>query len=234
MMLNFGRYLNLYWDIHQWNTNNAVTYKFHTFYRKLNFNTVTSRFVLCQLPYYDVFTQSSVTSGKTGFTKSVIVCKEYNKFININSGKNQLQIPKFNIIKFYIYKPVSNDIWLKPIQKRNTTKLNVIAKEINFFSKAWVVGYKKLSFYVKKTIVYEKNRKVRKAKLFLQFSKLYNFFKNIINVFISTSSLPKKYIYIYFLKKQFKLSVNYIFKCLAQRLVTQKKKPLILNVPYRK
>ena len=233
-MLNSGRYLNLYWGIHQWNTNTAVTYKFHTFYRKLNFLTTTAKLMSCQLPYYDVPFRIPVTFSNVSFSKRVVIFKKYNNYFKSNYVNRNPQSTKTENIKFLICKPTSTYTLRKPAQGGRITKLNVIVNEINFFSKAWVVGYKKLSFYVKKTIVYEKNRKVRKAKLFLQFSKLYNFFKNIVNVFLNTSNLPKKYIYVYFLKKQFKLSVNYIFKCLAQKLVTQKKTPLILNVPYRK
>lgn len=231
-MLNFQRYTRLYWFVHQWNSNTKVTYSFHTFYRRLNLLSSTHQFSISQLSQLEVVLNYKKQLDSPTRRRSIFILQEYTQF---EPGLVfTTKTPTYNSTSCWYEPKVTDKIVDRSIGSKKYLKFDAQVTEFDYSHRAWIVGQKKLSFYIKKTITYEKNRKVKKAKLFLQFSKLYNFFKNMVNVFFKQDKLSKKYVYMYFLKKQYKLSVYNIFKGLAQKLTNQKKKPLILNVPHRK
>lgn len=212
--------------------NTKVTYSFHTFYRKLNLLSCTHQFSISQPTTLSVSLSAYKIFNWSTRSRLLLTLKQYTEFIIDLAPVTKIPVYRSAL---YWYKPEVIRTGLNRVPNNlNYVKFEASVNDFDYSHRAWIVGHKKLSFYIKKTITYEKNRKVKKAKLFLQFSKLYNFFKNMVNVFFKQDKLSKKYIYMYFLKKQYKLSVYNVFKGLAQKLTNQKKKPLILNVPHRK
>lgn len=244
-MLKLNRYAQLYWFKHQWNLNNVVSYKFHLFYKKLHNSIVIKKqknfkkipilmtkkinYVEKKLIIFSLYFQKKSPIGW--------MVVEYNKKSRyvICKSVSSLNITTFNVNKKLMGLPVYNFKSRAKTVRFDTGQLPYIKEHIYSYNNlTWDIGYKKLSFFTKKSVMYEKNRKVKKTKILIKFSKMYNFFKNTINVFFKLQRKPKMFIYLYFLKKNNNLSVRLIFKNLAQRFASQKKTPLILDVPYRK
>lgn len=228
-MLNFSRYTNIYWFVHQWNSETLPLVHFKTYYNLLNNknwirgnkpqtidnsikipNNLTNRNVLIQ-DFQNILPNR--IPNMVFYKIPVILLKTKTTSLVTGVNKNKILLPKDYSIKF---------------------QFDVKQKSEDFYHKAWVIGYKKISFYTKKTITYEKNRKVKKSKLFIKFTKMYNFLKNIINVMFRFNKHTKLYIYALFNKKKNPQSMQIIFNRISAKILKQKQKPVALVVPYRK
>ena len=236
-MLNYLRYTSVYYLKHQWEWRNSVNYKFGEYYKKLFvFVKNSNNCLLCQpdIPICELYENWSDTAIINDAWLKLVVRRitliQVNK-INDQDASRPLS-RRFCKKKYVRVVPrnLQNEIDVVP------AAVKLIKKKMDFgkFTGLWKLGYKKLSFYTKKTRSYEKNRKVKRDKLFLRFSKLYNFFKNVMNVVMRANPSTKYEVYLYFVKKKYKVSVKYLFKKLATSLVKQKNKPIALEVLFKK
>lgn len=155
--------------------------------------------------------------------KIIVLNMFYKKFL----FKKTLQIRSGYIKNF----PKQNTNYQKPQYIKNKIILSEVSIKNKKFSE---FEYRNISFYTKKTITYEKNRKVKKDKIYLKFSKMYNFLQNIYNLVFQWNKHPKVFIYLLLISKKHKLTLNTIFKPISDKLTKQKKKPLIINHVYKK
>lgn len=227
-MLNYTRYISFYWVKHQWSVANKKNLKFYNYYlnlfskKKFLKNTTDLNISLqptFSLPQKPISLWLDANNYFKKQKSSLYVKTNFNLNYCVNRALKKQKINK-----------LSTSVRLSDVKHNLIQNIDFMP----YWSKQWRKGYNHLSFFVKKTFVYEKNRRVKKYKLVLKVTQMYNFFKNALNSFYKQTLMPKHYVYLFFLKKKYKFTINFILKRVAEKINEQQDKPIVLRVPYIK